>query len=148
VKEPHGSLGAGAAIIRLTTAVGENVLAVRSTSGVSARQLQVLRVARDGATMSTLARELGVPKSTVTSVVDQLEAMKLAVRASDPDDRRRQIVRSTTTGSARLGTFDAALADRIDGLLVNLSPDRARRLGEIMAKLPGSTVPLPLAGPL
>ena len=147
MNEPRGSLDAGAALIRLTTAVGERVLEVRSESGMTALQLQVLRVAQDGATMSTLARELGVPKSTVTSVVDQLEAMKLAVRVGDKDDRRRQIVRSTTAGGARLRAFDAALANRIDGLLTNLSPDRALRVGELMAKLPGATVPLPLAGP-
>ena len=145
--EPQGSLDAGAALIRLTTAVGERVLEVRSESGMSALQLQVLRVAADGATMSTLARELGAPKSTVTSVVDQLEAMNLAVRVSDHDDRRRQIVRSTAAGSARLLTFDAALASRIDGLLTSLHPDRARRLREMMAKLPEGTVPLPIAGP-
>jgi DNA-binding MarR family transcriptional regulator len=147
VSELHTPLDAGAAVIRLATAVGERVLEVRSVSGMSALQLQVLRVASDGATMSTLARELNAPKSTVTSVVDQLEAMDLAVRVSDHNDRRRQIVRSTTAGSARLRTFDAALARRIDGMLSSLSPDRARRLREMMAKLPGATVPLPLGVP-
>jgi DNA-binding MarR family transcriptional regulator len=146
MNEPQRPLDAGAAVIRLATAVGERVLEVRSDFGMSALQLQVLRVAKDGATMSTLARELGAPKSTVTSVVDQLEAMDLAVRVSDHDDRRRQIVRNTTAGSTRLRGFDAAVADRIDGLLTNLSPDRARRLRELMAKLPEATVPFPLAG--
>ncbi len=145
--EPPMSLDAGAAIIRLATAVGERVLEVRSESGLTALQLQVLRVAQDGATMSALAVELAAPKSTVTSVVDQLEAMELAARVSDPDDRRRQIVRSTTAGRARLDRFDAVLEGRIDALLTNLTPDRARRLRELMAKLPGATVPLPLAGP-
>jgi DNA-binding MarR family transcriptional regulator len=147
MNEPQRSLDAGAAIVRLTTAVGERVLQVRSESGMSALQLQVLRVAKDGATMTTLARELGAPKSTVTSVVDQLEAMELVVRVGDEDDRRRQIVRSTAAGSARLLAFDAALSGRIDGLLTILDPDRARRLRELMAKLPAATVPLPLAGP-
>lgn len=145
--EPPMSLDAGAAIIRLATAVGERVLEVRSESGLTALQLQVLRVAQDGATMSALTVELAAPKSTVTSVVDQLEAMELAARVSDPDDRRRQIVRSTTAGRARLDRFDAVLEGRIDALLTNLTPDRARRLRELMAKLPGATVPLPLAGP-
>jgi DNA-binding MarR family transcriptional regulator len=147
MNEPQGSLDAGAAMIRLTTAVGERALEVRSESGMSALQLQVLRIATDGATMSTLARDLGAPKSTVTSVVDQLEALDLAVRISDHGDRRRQIVRSTAVGNARLLAFDATLAARIDGLLTFLSPDRARRLRDLMAKLPDATVPLPLAEP-
>ncbi|MDQ1550731.1 MAG: MarR family transcriptional regulator, lower aerobic nicotinate degradation pathway regulator [Actinomycetota bacterium] len=147
LNEPRGPLDAGAALIRLTTAVGERVLETRSESGTTALQLQVIRVAEEGATMTTIARALGSPKSTVTSVVDQLEAASLAVRVSDPDDRRRQIVRSTTAGSAQLRAFDAAIEGRIDDLLTILDPDRARRLAEMMAKLPGATVPLPLAGP-
>jgi DNA-binding MarR family transcriptional regulator len=142
------ALDVGAAVIRLTTAVGERVLEERDASGMSARQLQVLRVAANGASMTTLAEVLRAPKSTVTSVIDQLEALGLAARASDADDRRRQIVRSTAAGNARLREFDLALAGRIDGLLSNLSPDRASRLRELMAKLPNATVPIPLAGSL
>ncbi len=147
MSEARAPLAAGAALIRLSTAVGERVLEVRAASGLSALQLQVLRLAAEGADMSALARGLGAPKSTVTSVVDQLEAAGLALRAGDDEDRRRQIVRSTAAGAARLGEFDAALAARVDGLLATLGPTRARRLRELMTKLPDATVPLPLAGP-
>jgi DNA-binding MarR family transcriptional regulator len=141
------ALEAGAAVIRLATAVGERVLEVRAASGLTALQLQVLRVAMDGASMTTLARALGVPKTTVTSVIDQLETMGLAVRTKDEADRRSQIVRNTVMGNARLSEFDRVLRDRIDGMLTSLSPERARRLRELMAKLPDATAPLPLAGP-
>ena len=147
MSDSTGALGVGAAVIRLTTAVGERVLEVRAVSGLTAPQLQVLRVAADGASMTTLARALGAPKTTVTSVIDQLEAMGLALRATDDADRRRQIVRSTAEGVTRLSGFDRALSDRIGELLANLSPARVRRLSELMAKLPDATVPLPLAGP-
>jgi DNA-binding MarR family transcriptional regulator len=147
MNESAGPLDVGAAVIRLTTAVGERVLEVRAASGLSAIQLQVLRIAANGVGMSSLAQLLGAPKSTVTSVVDQLEAMQLAERASDQDDRRRQIVRASATGEARLREFDLALAGRIDALLKNLSPDRVRRLRELMHKLPDATAPIPLTGP-
>jgi DNA-binding MarR family transcriptional regulator len=147
MSDAQAPLAVGAAIVRLTTAVGERVLEVRAASGLTALQLQVLRVAADGASMSALAGALGASKSTVTSVVDQLEAMSLAVRATDDDDRRRQIVQSTSAGLERLHEFDVALARRIEDLLANLSPARSRRLRELMRKLPDSTVPFPLAGP-
>jgi DNA-binding MarR family transcriptional regulator len=142
-----GPLGAGAGVIRLTTAVGERVLEVRAASGLTALQLQVLRVAADGASMTALARALGAPKTTVTSVIDQLEAVGLVMRTEDEADRRRQIVRNTAAGVSGLSKFDRALSDRVDELVTNLSPDRARRLRELMAKLPDATVPLPLVGP-
>ena len=140
-------LDLGAAITRLTTAVGERVLGVRADSGLSAVQLQVLRLAADGATVSTLTHILGTPKSTMTSVIDQLEALGLVLRITDEDDRRRQIVRDTAAGAARLREFDRQLAGQIEQFVVALSPARARRLEELMAKLPSASVPLPLAGP-
>jgi DNA-binding MarR family transcriptional regulator len=147
MNEPRMSLDAGAAVIRLATAVGERVLEVRGDSGMSALQLQVVRVAKNGAAMSALAQQLEAPKSTMTSVVNQLEAMDLVVRASDHNDRRRQIVRSTAAGIARLREFDAALEGQIDGLLGHLGGNRALRLRDLMAKLPDATVPFPLAEP-
>jgi DNA-binding MarR family transcriptional regulator len=141
------ALDVGAALTRLTTAVGERVLEARAASGLSAIQLQVLRLGTRGATMSELAATLATPKSTVTSVVNQLEASGLARRARDDRDRRRQIVRATPVGSARLRDFDDAVAQRVDEMLTDLDPARTRRLRDLMARLPDATVPLPLAGP-
>jgi DNA-binding MarR family transcriptional regulator len=141
------ALDVGAALTRLTTAVGERVLEVRAASGLSAIQLQVLRLATRGVTMSELAATLAAPKSTVTSVVNQLEESGLARRARDDRDRRRQIVRATPVGSARLRDFDDAVAQRVDEMLTDLDPARTRRLRDLMARLPDATVPLPLAGP-
>ncbi len=140
-------LDAGAALTRLTTAVGERVLEERARSGLSAPQLQVLRLASHGVSMTLLAQSLGVPKSTATSVVDQLEALALATRSVDDDDRRRQLVLSTPIGTARLQQFDAALARRVDDLLSVLSEPRARRLRILLSSLPDASVPLPLAVP-
>jgi DNA-binding MarR family transcriptional regulator len=141
------ALDVGAALTRLTTAVGERVLEVRAASGLSAIQLQVLRLATRGVTMSKLAATLAAPKSTVTSVVNQLEESGLARRARDDRDRRRQIVRATPVGSARLRDFDDAVTQRVDEMLTDLDPARTRRLRDLMARLPDATVPLPLAGP-
>jgi DNA-binding MarR family transcriptional regulator len=147
MSERPAPLAAGAAIIRLTTAVGERALETRTASGLSALQLQVLRVAADGSNMSALAAALGASKSTVTSVVDQLETMRLAARVNDDDDHRRQIVQSTAAGLARLYEFDVGLTNRVDALLASLSPSRCRRLRELMTKLPDATAPIPLSGP-
>ena len=147
MSEAAEPLDVGAALTRLTTAVGERVLTVRAASGLSAIQLQVLRLAADGATISALTRILEAPKSTMTSVIDQLEALGLAERGVDVADRRRQIVRSTAAGAARLQSFDAALAVEIDRVLSGLSVARRKRLETLMAKLPGPTVPVPLSGP-
>ncbi|HEY1531180.1 MAG TPA: MarR family transcriptional regulator [Galbitalea sp.] len=140
-------LDVGAAITRVTTAVGERVLDVRLASGLSAIQLQVLRLAENGASMSELISRLDAPKSSLTSVVDQLESLGLATRSTDESDRRRQLVLGTALGLARLHEFDDALTARVDRLLQALGPEKASRLRKLLAKLPDATSPVPLAGP-
>jgi DNA-binding MarR family transcriptional regulator len=142
-----GPLAASAAIIRLSTAIGERVLAVRAASGLSPRQLQVLRLAVDGVRMNALSDRLDAPKSTITSIVDQLEQAGLASRSFDETDRRGQIVTSTASGTAVLVEFDRALAHRVDEVLAGLNRAQARRLRALLAKLPDAIEPVPLSGP-
>ena len=140
-------LGPGPAITRISTAVGERVLEVRAASGLSARQLQVLRLAARGIRVSTLADRLGTPKSTMTSVLDQLEDAALAVRTTDKDDRRGQVVTSTAGGMIALRNFDRAVDTRLAEVVAGLDETKALRLRELLAKLPDATLPVPLAGP-
>jgi DNA-binding MarR family transcriptional regulator len=133
--------------VRFSTAVGERVLAARAASGLTARQLQALRLTPHGMRMNALALALKTPKSTMTSVIDQLESMGLAIRGSDDGDGRGQIVHSTPAGQRRLHEFDLALANRIDELVAYLSTDQALRLRELMRRLPSGMLPVPLAGP-
>ncbi len=140
-------LGPGAAITRISTAVGERVLEVRAASGLSARQLQVLRLAARGIRVSPLADRLATPKSTMTSVLDQLEDAALAVRTTDNDDRRGQVVTSTAGGMIALRNFDRAVDTRLAEVVAGLDETKALRLRELLAKLPDATLPVPLAGP-
>jgi DNA-binding MarR family transcriptional regulator len=140
-------LSASAAIIRISTAVGERVLDVRAGSGLSARQLQVIRLAARGARINTLADRLGVPKSTMTSILDQLEEGGLATRTTDHDDRRGQVVTSTAGGLIALRNFDRSIETRLAELVSGLGEDKSRRLRELLAKLPDPKGPVPLTGP-
>jgi DNA-binding MarR family transcriptional regulator len=147
VADDEKSLDAGAAIIRLSTAVGERVLEARAVSGLAPRQLQILRLAVPGVRMNSLAGTLGTPKSTMTSLVDQLETLGLVVRTSDKADRRAQLVSCTDTGRAALHSFDRALEIRIDELLEGLARRKAQRLRQLLSKVPDPSMPVPLAGP-
>jgi DNA-binding MarR family transcriptional regulator len=58
----------------------------------------------------SLARAAGVDTSTTTLVLDNLETRGLIARESDPDDRRRFILRLTSAGRRQVGgTRDAFL---------------------------------------
>jgi DNA-binding MarR family transcriptional regulator len=138
-------LPAGAALIRVSTAVGERVLGARAESGCTALQLQALRVAQGGPTMTDLVDRLRVSKSSATSVVDQLVAAGLAMREVDESDRRRQRVRQTAEGAALLSRFDERIRSRVHELTDGLSARDQKRLVGMLREIPDPVGLLPLA---
>ena len=75
----------------------------------------------DGATASEVGRRLGVSKQAAGKTVDRLVALGYAVRADDPSDARRKLVRLTPHGLDALSR-SAAIFDE-------LRADWARKLG-------------------
>lgn len=72
----------------------------RATAGVSAAQLFVLQQLGDGdgLSLNDLAERTLTDRSSVAAVVDRLRTRRLVVRTTDPDDRRRALVRITAAG--------------------------------------------------
>lgn len=131
-------------MIRLSTAVGERIIRARVSTGLTATQLQSLRLSLDGVTMTTLATALGLSKSTLTSVVDQLVSSGMVVRQGDLADRRRQVVEATDRGRDTLAAFDAMIAGEIAAIVGALSPQRQHRLVHLLSGVPAATRPIPL----
>src|SRR5579884_3711824 len=71
--------------------------------GVSARGYHVLRAAVGGEhTQTELAQLVGLDKTTMVAVVDELERAGLAERHLAPDDRRARIIAVTDAGRVTL----------------------------------------------
>lgn len=66
----------------------------------------------DGATprQGALAAHLGIDRTVLTYVVDDLEAAGLVARRVDPADRRAQLLALTEAGAARLAALRDAVA--------------------------------------
>src|SRR5262245_31821176 len=69
-------------------------LSVTSQEG----QLLAFVTARDGVPVTAIVRLLGVPKSTVTSLLQRLETAGLMRRGDNPDDARSWLVFPTAKG--------------------------------------------------
>jgi DNA-binding MarR family transcriptional regulator len=70
-----------------------------SSSGITQAEAHVLaRLARGPASLGDLHRGFGHKRSTLTAVVDRLEAKGLVARAANPDDRRSVVVTLTAAG--------------------------------------------------
>jgi DNA-binding MarR family transcriptional regulator len=93
------------------------------------RGYQVLAVSARGESRSQLelAHHLGVDRTVMTYLLDDLERGGLIERHPDPADRRARRVAATPRGRELLGDLDARLRAAEEHVLAGLGSDGARR---------------------
>ena len=98
--------------------------------GVTGRQLALLTLFGDGPAQSQQdgAARLGVDRTTMVALVDELEAKGLVRREVAPGDRRKRLVMLTPEGE-RVREAGAEVTRRAEALLLEpLSAEDAERL--------------------
>jgi DNA-binding MarR family transcriptional regulator len=96
-------LNEGAAVIRAAARkLSQLVESVGAASNLSAPELDVLQEIFDQGPLDVgeLRTRLGAPKQSLARNLNQLEARSLVKRETDPDDRRRRLVKLTPEGLA------------------------------------------------
>ena len=108
--------------------------------GVSLGDLHAVSVlARIGeVSMSSYGSELGVPRSTITNLVDRLERAGLVERASSAKDRRVTLVRLATAGRRAVADTDVLLRSQVAARLLALEPEAQVRLAELLERVVAS----------
>ena len=108
--------------------------------GVSLGDLHAVRVlARIGeVSMSSYGSELGVPRSTITNLVDRLERAGLVERASSAKDRRVTLVRLAAAGRRAVEDTDVLLRSQVAARLLDLEPEAQVRLAELLERVVAS----------
>jgi len=93
--------------------------------GVTGPELVCLKEldASEALSQKELGIRIGVSPSTVTRLVDRLEAKDLAARRRDPTDRRRQLVELTAGGGALVRRAPLLLQDRLRRSLEGISAE-------------------------
>ena len=101
------------------------------------RGYQVLAAVARGepSTQLALARKLGVDRTVMTYLLDEIQAEGLVERRPDPADRRARRVELTDAGRARLCELERKLRDAEDHMLAPLGPDERDTLRELLARL-------------
>jgi MarR family transcriptional regulator, organic hydroperoxide resistance regulator len=110
---------------------------VASRHGVTPTQLSVLKLLQEIGDLSlgTLSREIGAHNSTVTGIVDRMEAAGLVERARSEEDRRVWIIRLTHQGKKVAERAKVSPWDILKNALGSLSPADQQRLTRILSKL-------------
>jgi DNA-binding MarR family transcriptional regulator len=84
------------------------------------------------ARISELHARFGHRRSTLTSVLDRLEARALVERRTDPDDRRSFIVAPTRAGRTTAAAVHRMLSAIEDGALAGLGAAQRARVAAVL----------------
>jgi DNA-binding MarR family transcriptional regulator len=103
------------------------------------RGYQVLTAATrdEPASQSALCQQLGIDRTVMTYLLDDLERADLVARKAAPTDRRTRHVVATETGRARLTELDRRLAHVESHVLSGLSKADQASLKTLLARLAG-----------
>jgi DNA-binding MarR family transcriptional regulator len=111
--------------------------------GITGRQTAVLiGLAGDPVSQGELARRLGVDRTTMVALIDDVERRGWVERRTDPSDRRRNVVELTASGRDTLERARRASDEAEQEFLAPLSAADAqafRRMLRALAPIPFGT---------
>lgn len=87
------------------------------------------------AAQADIGRRLGVDRSDMVAVLNDLERAGYVNRVPDPSDRRRNRVSLTAGGQSALGRFDLLVARADAALLEPLSPAERKQLVGLLERI-------------
>lgn len=100
------------------------------------RGFQVLSVSGEGVcrNQATIAQRLGIDRTVMTYLVDDLEKADMVERRPDPADRRARQVVLTALGETVLGQASSRLADIERSVLGALTPAEADMFQQLLSR--------------
>jgi DNA-binding MarR family transcriptional regulator len=110
--------------------------------GISGRECAVLIAIDERVPLSQqeVARRMGVDRTTMVALIDDLESKGLVQRRQDPDDRRKNVVVLTAAGRTTLRGAAAATEQAERRFLASLPGDESATFTEALrvVAFPGS----------
>jgi DNA-binding MarR family transcriptional regulator len=98
--------------------------------GVDSKDFGALRVIahRESASQLQVAQTLGIDRTTMVALLDELERKRIITRHPDPADRRRNVVELTEEGQKVYAAAQVAHRAAEDAFLAAISPRAADQL--------------------
>ena len=93
-----------------------------------------LIAANPGCSQTELARTLGMDKSAVVPIIDELEARGLARRVRAPDDRRRHALVATEAAQPLMDQMHHAVSNVVRPIRQAMSPEEYRILLSLLER--------------
>jgi DNA-binding MarR family transcriptional regulator len=129
----------GYLLARLGESSRRRFRAALEPEGLHPRHFGVMTMvaAQPGMSQQQLHERTAIDPSSMVSVIDELEAMGLAERRPDPQDRRARAIFLTELGQAKLKRVRALAGELQRDFFAALTPDERRTLHALLRKLAG-----------
>ena len=136
----------GQFLFRLWRATHTRTADALATVGLTPALFALLNVigAREGAIQQELGSALGIDRSTMVSLVDELESAQLARRRPSATDRRAREVAITAKGRRLLQRARRVISQVEDEVLAGLTADERRDLMALLRRALASAPAQPL----
>jgi DNA-binding MarR family transcriptional regulator len=105
--------------------------------GIDPRHFGVLSFISEGGASSQqrIAEQINCDRTTMVTVIDDLEKLRLARRTIDPDDRRKSIVCLTEKGKRVLERAGKVADEAERQYLAPLAPEERKQLKQMLQRL-------------
>ncbi len=125
-------------LVQITLRLRLRGVDIESSTGLSGRELDLIALLTESGPTSvkSLVADLGLPRSTMTAIVDRLEARGLVNRLPNPEDRRSVILQATPVAFDALLRYREGMktfAKHLEGLLEDDEQSQLIRLIEKIA---------------
>ena len=137
---------AGQLLFRLWRASHVRAADVLGSVGLTPALFALLNViaAREGAIQQELGATMGIDRSTMVSLIDQLEGEGLAKRRPSPNDRRAREIGITTKGRRLLERARQLISEAEEQVLVGLTGTERSELTRLLRRALESAPTQPL----
>jgi DNA-binding MarR family transcriptional regulator len=110
---------------------------LESSTGLSGRELDLIALlgASGPTSVKSLVADLGLPRSTMTAIVDRLEARGLVKRLPNPQDRRSVILESTPSASEALLRYRDGMQSFVQHLGAVLDQNEQKQFIHLVQKI-------------
>ena len=127
----------GFMLTKVGSAIAERFADLVCEHGIAPRQFFVLNLISEhqGESQQAIAESIGVAKSQMVAVVDELEAKGFLERRTNQNDRRQYALHVTSNGSKLLEETRAVAADYENSLRSALEPSEVEAMLSALRKL-------------
>ncbi|HPG25184.1 MAG TPA: MarR family transcriptional regulator [Myxococcota bacterium] len=127
-------------LVRLSLDLRLRGIDLESSTGLSGRELDLvaLLISSGPTSVKSLVADLGLPRSTMTAIVDRLEERGLVKRMPNPEDRRSIVLEATPSAAEALTRYRQGMRGFVEHMRKVISPGELDGFARTMQKVAAS----------